>query len=198
MTEAQLLADLATISGILSVSSTPMIAKAEDDKFETKMTVEVMWTGLSEANKKPIEYTQSVRYSVYKRGQVGLESAYYEDDEPVNPSNKDVSTAGTDLISYERIFNSVELRSRVLGSLIKTAIYLIGVGTPAASVLWAQKFIRTPASFLDAFMCEVANNGDVRSAGNQVTDVLLDYCINTAVPIVAAAFTVDVVINGGL
>lgn len=118
MTEAQLLADLATISGILSVSSNSQIAKVEDSKFETKMTVEVMWIGLSELTKRPIEYTESVRYSVYKRGQGGLESAYYEDKEPINPVAKDVTISVSSYEAIANLYNSVVLQDRTLAALI--------------------------------------------------------------------------------
>jgi hypothetical protein len=118
MTEAQLLADLATISGILSVSGDSMVARAEDGKFETKMTVEVMWVGLSELNKRPIEFTESVKYSVYKRGQVGLESAYYEDKEPINPVAKDVTISVSSYQAIANLYNSTVLQDRVLAAVM--------------------------------------------------------------------------------
>jgi len=153
MTEAQLLAELATIPGVLSVSATPRIATVEDDKYETKLTVEVMWTGLSEENKRQIELTQAIKYSVYKRGQVGLESAYYEEDEPKNPVARDIAAVNGEFISYEKIFNNSVLRDRLLGWLIKTA------GTTLITVYDNTSALPSTPAVNDQYVAKVTANG---------------------------------------
>lgn len=177
LTETQLLADLATISGVLSVSATPRVAKVEDDKFETKMTVEVLWIGLSEANKRPLSLTEAIKYSVYKRGQVGLESAYYEGDEPFNPVSKDVTITVTSYQMEANLFNSKVLQDRTMAAVINQcqAVFLEDVGT--ANHANRMKLVSAANQNLYLvtmqFMCAVCLNSTVQSQGTSVTDVTL-------------------------
>jgi hypothetical protein len=118
MTEAQLLSDLATNYSFLSVSPNPMILKSEDDKYITHLSVEVIESGLSEMSKKPIGLIKPIRYYVYKRGQGGLETAYYADDQPINTSLKDVTIAISSYQAIANLYNSDVLQNRTLSAII--------------------------------------------------------------------------------
>jgi hypothetical protein len=185
-------ADLLTDIGIMYIGvGTPENPSNEGPvNGVIKYIVNVNETGYSQANEKPTGYRKNVTFYVYNEGQ-GDEQAWYELNEPTNQSNTNVTATDSSWYSYTRIFNSAELRQRVLGDLISKSIYLITAGTPTQSVHWAQSFLQIPAKYMDAFMICVANNGDVRAAGNKVTDVLLDFCISAAIPTVATAFAIS-------
>lgn len=177
MTETQLLADLATISGILSVSSTPIIEKAEDNKLETKMNVEVMWTGLSETTKRDISLTQSIKYNVYKRGQGGLEQAFYDGDEPKNPVAKDVTIAVSSYEAIANLYNSDALQKRTLSAIITycTTVFLEDPGTTnhANRMKLVSAANQNLYLVVMEFMCAVALNATVQSLGNDTLDSTL-------------------------
>ncbi|MBF0553718.1 MAG: hypothetical protein HQK96_04090 [Nitrospirae bacterium] len=116
MTEAQLLADLASI--YLSVSPNPMVCKVQDDKNITQMSVEVLESGLSEKDKKPIANNKPVLYFVYKRGQGGLEQAFYSGDQPYNTALKDVTISASSYLAIANLYNSVVLQNRVLSAVM--------------------------------------------------------------------------------
>jgi hypothetical protein len=154
----------------------------------TKYIVNVNEIGASQTSRKPTGYRKNIVFYVYHEGQVD-EQAWYELNEPVNQSNSDVTADGdSSFYSYTRIYNSSDLRLRTLGCLIAKAAYLLGTQTPVQSYHWAQAYIKDPSYYMDAFMTQIAANGDVRASGNQVTDSLLDYCLGVAVPVVATAY----------
>jgi hypothetical protein len=117
MTEEQLLTDLST-NYFLAVSPNPMVLKAEDDKYITHMSVEVCESGLSEKEKKPIGLIKPIRYYVYKRGQGGLEQAFYADDQPNNTSLRDVTISTSSYQAIANLYNSDVLQNRVLAAVI--------------------------------------------------------------------------------
>jgi hypothetical protein len=177
MTESQLLADLASISGVLSVSTVSNVDKVEDTKFETKLSVEVMWTGLSEITQKPISLTASIQYNVFKRGQVGLESAYYEGDEPKNPVAKDVKIISSSYENIANLYNSKALQDRVLVAVINqcTAVFLESGATPNHTNRMKMVAAANQNMYLvvSQFMGAVCINSTVQAAGNACTDSTL-------------------------
>lgn len=197
-----------TAGTLLSVSSTPMsslpaysagtvgqfigVGTPENPGSEgevngvTKYIVNVNEVGLSQTSKKPTGYRRTLTFYVYHEGRSD-EFAWYERDEPVNSSNTDI-TADSTYLSYTRIFDSTELRKRTLGALIKLADYFLFAETPSQSYHWAQAFIKDPAFYMDAFMCELASNNDIRASGNATSDATLYYCTEILMPKIATAY----------
>lgn len=150
MTEAQLLSDLANY--FLAVSPNPMILKAEDDKFITRMSVEVCETGTSEKDKKPIGLIKPIEYFVFKRGQGGLEQAFYAGDQPINTSLRDVTISVSSYQNIANLYNSDVLQNRVLVAVItqcsivfqettsSTTSLTIGTGSQTLTVGTGQSY----------------------------------------------------------
>jgi hypothetical protein len=117
MTESDLLTDLAATYSFLAVDPNPRY-EPEDGKFITRAGVEVVETGLSEKLKKPIATVKTIPYFVYKKGQSGLEEAFYGTDEPVNEMLKDVTLSGTSYEAIANLYNSDVLQNRLTTAVI--------------------------------------------------------------------------------
>lgn len=153
----------------------------------TKYIVNVNEVGFSEASKKPTGYRKNVTFYVWHEGQSD-ERAWFEKSEPKNTSDMDVTAYGETYASYSKIYFSIELKYRVLGTLIKVAKDYVTAQTPAQSYHWAQEFVKDPAYFMDAFMCSLAANSNIRAAGNAITDAELYTRCDSAMPDIATAF----------
>jgi hypothetical protein len=188
-TEAQLLSDLDSRYGS---HSAPAISQAQDSAGYTWMVTNVLDSGTSEKSQKPTAQRRNIFYYVYHRG-LPDEQAWYSEREPDHVMNTDIAAAGDTGYSYAKIFNSQELRTRVLGLLIKAAYYIIKsepVGAPnhAIRLALSKKICQGPAAYLDAFMSLAANNGDVRSGGNGIAEATLDYVVNVEIVTVATIY----------
>lgn len=183
--ESDLLADLATVYA--HVSPSPEVLQSEDDKGITRMLVNVFEAGKSSNDNKQIGYRKNVEYYVFHRGDPD-EAAYYAVNEPVNSSDKSVIATADTLASYAKIFASEPLRIRVLGSIVKAAVYFVGLNTPGTDLQWAQDVIKDPGKYLSAFMCVATANSNVRTQGAAVIDADLDYVINVNIPAIKSAF----------
>jgi hypothetical protein len=114
-TEAQLLADLATV--YFAVDATPTVLQAADSKNVTWLQVNVLEIGLSEKDKKPIGYRKNVLYYVYNRG-IGGEAAYYTYDQPINTSAKDVTISVSNYQNIAALHDSDVLQQRTLTAIL--------------------------------------------------------------------------------
>jgi hypothetical protein len=169
MNKADLIADLQTQYKFVGAPEAQ-----QTNSIVTPYVVSVLETGLSEANKKPTAYQKNILFYVYNEGDPS-EEAYYSRVEPTNTSNTDVSASSDTLKSYSSIFTSDELKTRILGSIIKAAVYFVGVGVVNKDFHWAQDAIKDPTKYLSAFLCECAANGNVRTSGAAISDADLDY-----------------------
>lgn len=173
MTEAQLLVDL--LNYFLAVSPNPRVLKPEDDKLITSMAVEVVEIGTSQKDKKPIGIpNKSIEYFVYKRGQAGLENAYYLGDQPANTSLKDVTISSSSYDAIASLYYSTVLRNRVLSAIITQCSVVFQEGSGYANHANRMKLVNAANNDLDLtvkkFMSAIALNAAVQAAGTAIAD----------------------------
>jgi hypothetical protein len=168
MTKTQLLADLATI---YTAVGTP-VAQTATGNIQPYIVV-VFVTGLSEKNKKPVASQRNILFYVVDEG-LGEEAAYYGGTEPINIINTDVSTSSNTLISYIKIFNSAELRQRIVGWVIKAANTVMAEPVETANhsmrLKWAYDAVKEPTKYLNICMWYISLSDDVRVLGNAAQD----------------------------
>jgi hypothetical protein len=187
MTKAELLADL---SSLYKSIGTPIDQGTSCNNVH-QFLVYVFEEGLSEGNKKPTGCQKMVVFYVYNEGIAG-EAAYYELSEPLNTSNTDVSTAVNSGYSYHKIYISTELRNRVWGFIIKGVDAVIhedaGTVDHAKRLKWAYDCSKDSILYLNAFMIQIANNGNVRTQGNSIIDGDLEWIVNSEIGTIATAY----------
>lgn len=188
MTKAQLLTDLATNYNFLDVG-TP-VEKAAIGDIKTYI-VTVIASGLSELNKKPVASPKDIVFYVDDEGG-GSEAAYYGTEEPKNTINTDVTASSTTADSYNRIFESVEIRKRTMGFILKAIVSVInedpGTTNHSMRLKYAYDCLQEPSDYLDAYMVQMANNSTVRLNGNAVIDSDLEWVVNSVLDTIATAF----------
>jgi len=172
MNKAALLADMATlykVVGIPEVLEPPVLGV-------TPYIVNVMEVGFSEGSKKPTAYRKNIQFYVYNEG-LGDESAYYARTEPKNDSNTDVSCALADVglfSSYEKIYNSTDIRKRIVGWLIKAAATVMDeagtVGNHSMRLKWAYDVVKDPSKYVNICMTLIAQSDDVKVLGAACSD----------------------------
>ena len=138
------------------------------------------------ADSSPIATEKNVYFYVYGEG-TGSETAYSFQVPQANSCDP-LSTSATGGQSYYNLYSSPSLRNRVIGAMIKSAVYFVNGGTVNQSFHWGQDYIKDPSKYLDAMMCELSSNGAIRAAGNATLDADLEYAIGTYIPTVATAF----------
>jgi len=183
MTETELLTDLSTSYNYLCVDPSPRY-EPEDGKEITRAGVEVVETGLSEKLKKPIATIKTVSYLVYKKGQVGLEQAFYDEDEPVNEMLKDVTLSGSSYLAIANLYNSQVLQDRLLAAVITQSQVVLEENPGTTNHANRMKLVaETNTNVLLTvmqFMALVALDATVQSQGTSVTDGTLQTIVTNS------------------
>jgi hypothetical protein len=183
MTEAELLTDLSTNYNYLCVDPSPRY-EPEDGKEITQAGVEVVETGLSEKLKKPIATIKTVSYYVYKKGQVGLEQAFYGSDEPVNEMLKDVTLSGSSYLAIANLYNSQVLQDRLLAAVITQCQVVLeedpGTTNHANRMKLVAETNTNVLLVVMQFMALVALDATVQSQGTSVTDATLQTIVTNS------------------
>jgi hypothetical protein len=176
MTESDLLTDLATSYSYLAVDPNPRY-EPEDGKFITRAGVEVVETGLSEKLKKPIAVIKTVDYYIYKKGQGGLEQAFYQTNEPVNEMLKDVTMSGSSLEAVSNLYNSDVLQQRLLSAILIQSQTVIDEDPGTTNHTNRMKLVaETNTNILLTvmqFMALAALDATVQAQGTSVSDTVL-------------------------
>jgi len=187
--ESDLISDLT--SRFFAIDPAPVILEAEDAKGITWLSINVMEVGKSEKDKTPTSLRKNISYYVFNRGELD-EEAWYAQEEPVNGVDKDITASGNTSYSYVTIYNSPQLRIRVLGFIVKAIVAIINEdGSTTDHTLrlnWANNAMQSPIKYQDAFMVVVANNATARSQGNAIIDSDLEWIINSEIKTVATAY----------
>jgi len=179
MTKVQLLADAALL--YKSIVEVKLFEVVGDVSWYNMNIFEV---GTGTTDRKPTALRRNIQFYVYKEGTVD-EEAYYGQADPINTVNTDIASTSATLLSYDRIYESTNLRQRILGWIINKAM---AVGAEDPSVLhhsmrlkWAKDVIKDPNKYLNIFMCYISQSEEVRIDGNAVSDVnllWLSYMVN--------------------
>jgi len=176
MVESDLLTDLFTNYSYLAVDPNPRY-EPEDGKLITRAGVEVVEIGLSEKLKRPIATIKTVLYYVYKKGQGGLEQAFYDADEPVNEMLKDVTLSGSSYLAIANLYNSDVLQHKLLAAIITQSQTVLqedpGTTNHANRMKLVAETNMNVLLVVMQFMSLAALNATVQSQGTAVSDATL-------------------------
>lgn len=178
MTKQELL-DLLTADSRYIEVGTPVVNDSvfSDLPNTNGYKVSVLEVGNYEKTKQPIYRKRVIEFAVYDEGG-GSESAFFSfvpESGPEYKLNKDITDISGSLMEQAEIYNSPVLRKRVLGGIKRVAFskWLDGASTATDKTLAREVFADT-TKWLNIFMSIVCNNSAVKSAGNDVSDTVLE------------------------
>lgn len=184
-----LAAKYAIVSNSEALTESYDIAPGKNIKWYRRIVFEKQ---VSQKDRIPTGVKKELTYYVVNEG-LGDEAAYSFRAAPGDDINdQDIAATALTGYSYQKIFDSIELRKRVMGFICKLVPAIINesAATPdhAIRLKLANDAMQYPVKYLDAFMVTASNNATIRTNGNSTTDSDLEWVINSEIKTVATAF----------